>query len=81
MTTSTTSTATVTSKGQITIPKEIRDRLRLRPGDKIGFNVDQKGNIRVVKPIDPAALDKWMGYLKHLKGLDPDDLVREMRGE
>ena len=33
------STATVTSKGQTTIPKEIRDYLDLHPGDRIEFMV------------------------------------------
>ena len=28
-------TATMTSKGQLTVPKEIRDRLGLQPGDKV----------------------------------------------
>lgn len=28
-------TATMTSKGQLTVPKEIRDRLDLQPGDKV----------------------------------------------
>ena len=29
--------ATMTSKGQLTVPKEIRDRLGLKPGDKVDF--------------------------------------------
>jgi AbrB family looped-hinge helix DNA binding protein len=29
--------ATMTSKGQLTIPKEIRERLGLKPGDKVDF--------------------------------------------
>jgi antitoxin PrlF len=29
--------ATVTSKGQITVPRQVRERLRLRPGDRLSF--------------------------------------------
>ncbi len=38
------SQATVTSKGQITIPKPIRDTLYLRKGDKVDFIISQKGD-------------------------------------
>jgi AbrB family looped-hinge helix DNA binding protein len=37
--------STVTRKGQITIPKQIRDRLRLEPGDRVEFQVDRQGQI------------------------------------
>jgi antitoxin PrlF len=32
--------ATITSKGQLTVPKEIRERLNLRAGAKVRFNVE-----------------------------------------
>ena len=35
--------STVTSKGQITIPKAVRERLQLEPGDKVYFNVREDG--------------------------------------
>jgi antitoxin PrlF len=38
-------TATLTSKGQTTIPKDIRDFLRLSPGDKLDFVVDSDGRV------------------------------------
>ena len=38
-------TGTVTSKGQITIPKEIREHLRLRTGHRIEFFVDSSGQV------------------------------------
>jgi antitoxin PrlF len=34
--------ATVTSKGQVTLPKEVRACLRLRAGDKVRFTVDHE---------------------------------------
>ena len=68
----------ITSKGQVTIPKAVRDRLGLRPGDEIDF-VEDDGVVRVRKHIDRAAIHKWRGFLKDLKGKDPDEIVREMR--
>ena len=39
--------ATVTTKGQITIPKKIRQALRLGPGDRIEFVVEDGGKVSV----------------------------------
>jgi len=44
-------TATITSKGQTTIPKEIRDALGLHAGDKIDFIVDADGKKATVLPV------------------------------
>lgn len=37
--------ATVTSKGQVTVPKEIRDRLNVETGDRIDYIVDGDGRV------------------------------------
>lgn len=42
--------ATVTSKGQVTIPKEVRDHLGLQSGDRLSFTVQDDGTV-VVKPL------------------------------
>lgn len=39
--------AKLTSKGQLTLPKPVRDRLHLRPGDRVDFVISSDGEIRV----------------------------------
>lgn len=39
------SQATLTSKGQITIPKDVRDRLGLESGDQVNFIVLENGRV------------------------------------
>jgi AbrB family looped-hinge helix DNA binding protein len=43
-------TATMTTKGQVTIPKEIREHLRIDTGDRLSFVVQEDGTV-VVRPI------------------------------
>ena len=52
--------ATVTSKGQITLPKVIRDLLRLGAGDRVDFFVADDGTV----VLRPATVD-----VRELKGL------------
>ena len=54
------SAATITSKGQITIPKDIRALLDLHSGDKINFIVEESGEVRFL----PATQD-----ISTLKGI------------
>ena len=42
--------ATVTSKGQVTIPQEVRERLRLRSGRKVRFTIEDEGRA-VLTPV------------------------------
>jgi len=41
------SEARMTSKGQITVPKEVRLKLNLKPGDRVLFIVEDDGAVRM----------------------------------
>ena len=56
------STTTLTSKGQLTLPKDVRDRLKLKSGDKLEVYPQEDGAI----PLQPATVD-----VKELYGLQP----------
>jgi len=49
-------TATLTSKGQLTVPKEVRDQLGLQTGDKIDFQMGEDGSARI-RPATLKAAD------------------------
>ena len=52
--------AAITSKGQVTIPKSIRDRLHLEPGDRIDSILDEAGDLRVTPVTAPVTRLKGM---------------------
>lgn len=55
--------ATMTTKGQITVPKEIRDALRLHPGDRVDFVLGKDGTA-TLRPAKRSLLD-LCGMLKY----------------
>ena len=71
--------ARVTFKGQVTIPKKIREGLGIHPGEEVGFE-EKDGLLVVSKVVTKSPFEKWVGKLKHLKGKRSDDLVKEARG-
>jgi AbrB family looped-hinge helix DNA binding protein len=47
----------LTSKGQITVPKAIREHLEARTGDRLAFVIDENGGVRVeLQNVDIGAL-------------------------
>lgn len=44
----------MTSKGQVTVPKDIRDALGLLPGQRVRFAIDEQGNARILRADDRA---------------------------
>ena len=74
--------ARVTSKGQITIPREIRRALRIEQGDTIVFETDEdRVYLHVQRPASVFA--KYEGIWREGKGLTREEIdaeIREMRG-
>jgi len=54
--------ATVTSKGQITVPKEIREHLGVEAGDRLSFQIGRGGEV-IVEP-ETVDLRSLRGMLK-----------------
>ena len=76
--------ATLTSKGQVTIPKSVRDSLRLHAGDKIEFIINESREV-LVRPVTKK-VDDVFGRL-HKPGRKPvsvekmDDGIRRKMKE
>jgi AbrB family looped-hinge helix DNA binding protein len=56
------SESTLTSKGQITIPKAVRERLHLETGDTVYFEIRDDGTVLLVPRNEP--LESLVGMLK-----------------
>lgn len=66
--------STITQKGQATIPAEVRKKLDLHPGDKIGFDVSN-GNVMLIKikPFDYEYHQALAGTLSEWSSKEDDD--------
>ena len=72
--------STLTSKGQVTIPKAVREELGLRRGDRVAFRVLADGRV-VVEPETIDLLD-LLGILKpRRKGITLSDMDEAVRAE
>lgn len=54
------STSTITSKGQTTIPKAVRDQLQLKTGDRIEFVIEDDGRVVLLPATVPVSSLKGM---------------------
>ncbi len=75
--------ATVTSKGQVTIPKPIRDRLGIKPGTKVAFVIDGEGRAFLKaegRPaLQPSRFERMRGTAD--ARLSTDEIMALTRGE
>jgi antitoxin PrlF len=70
-------TSTLTSKGQVTIPSEVRKRLGLHPGDPVAFIVEGD-TVRLVRR--ESSIEAAFGLIKSETSLSVEDMDRVIRG-
>jgi AbrB family looped-hinge helix DNA binding protein len=72
----------VTSKGQVTIPKAVRDLLGLKPGHAVAFELADDGRIVLVKvggERPPSRFEALLGYAG--PGPTTDEIMALTRGD
>lgn len=69
----------VTERGQVTIPKRLRERLGIRPGEVLEFDERGDGVLTIRKTSGRGALDAVYGALPLDRSTD--ELIAELRGE
>jgi antitoxin PrlF len=83
----------LTSKAQVTIPKDVRLELGIKPGDLLRFDREPGGKFTIAKGDEPAietreqkmariraAIERATGTID-LGGLTTDEFMREIRGD
>ena len=75
---------TVTSKGQVTIPKPVRDRLNIKPGNAVDFVLADDGSVVLVKVgkkvgAPKSRLDRIVGSAT--VNMTTDEIMALMRGD
>lgn len=70
--------ATVTSKGQLTLPKALRERLRLESGSVVDFV--EEGDTVTLQPVRRRrSFTEALGTLEPLDGMTAEEYVSDMR--
>jgi antitoxin PrlF len=76
---------TVTSKGQVTIPKHVRDAMDIRPGTKVDFDVNDAGELILRKSArtnarHPDRFERALGSAEIKLGCSTDEYMAMIRG-
>ncbi|TAM59776.1 AbrB/MazE/SpoVT family DNA-binding domain-containing protein [bacterium] len=72
-------TSTLTSKGQMTLPKDVRERLNLKPGDKLNVFVQEGRIVLVPASLHTDDLTSILPRAKKRHSLDEMDRVIRRR--
>ena len=75
---------TVTVKGQVTLPKSVREAVGIKPGDRVEVRATASGGVIIEKA---GARDDYRKRLyelarrKPIRGITTDEMMRELRGD
>jgi len=75
---------TITVKGQVTLPKKIRDAVGLKPGDKVDIRATASGGIFIEKPGTSQSYRARLDALakrRPIRGITTDEFMEASRGE
>ncbi len=70
--------AVLSEKGQVTIPKKLRDKLGLKPGTVLEFE-SEEGKLVAWKQLAADPFEKWRGRGKLPVGKNTDEYLRLIR--
>jgi antitoxin PrlF len=77
-------TTTVTIKGQVTLPKNVREATGIKPGDRVDVRATASGAVIIEKP---GAGDDYKARLlalaeqRPIRGITTDEMMKETRGD
>ena len=77
-------TTTVTVKGQVTLPKEVRDAVGIKPGDRVDVRATAAGAVIIEKPGTMSDYKKRLYEVakrRTIRGMTTDEIMRLTRGD
>jgi len=76
--------AKITLKGQVTLPKRVRDAVGLRPGDEVDVRATASGGVYIEKPGASQGYHERLEALakrRPIRGITTDEFMEASRGE
>jgi antitoxin PrlF len=77
-------TTTITAKGQVTLPKNVRKAVGLKPGDRVDVHATASGGVYIEKPGTASRYRKRLETLakrRLVRGITTDEYMKTMRGD